>query len=169
MRNLQNTHTLPMKITPWLTLFRKIIVVCCDNRADQLSTVERIYYCLISSFHHDINEIRAIYRYDAATCRDGYLDPWRCDRQLALKRRYETTILHCVKFRKNQNLFNIIQSMRCDYDQPHTPTNVHNLYKIANHPYTWNILPFFAKICLRQRDINTKEYKIITSNLHAQC
>jgi len=59
--------------------------------------------------------------------------------------------------------------MSCDYDQPHTPTNAHNLYKIANHPYTGNFLRVFAKICRRQRDINTKEYKIITSNLHTRC
>ena len=51
----QKTQTLPMKITLWLTLFRKIIAVYCDNHTDQISTVELIYYCLISSFHHDIN------------------------------------------------------------------------------------------------------------------
>jgi len=38
----ENARTLPMKITLWLTLFRKIIVVCCDNHTDQLSTVELI-------------------------------------------------------------------------------------------------------------------------------
>jgi len=59
--------------------------------------------------------------------------------------------------------------MYCDYDQPHIPTNAHNLYKIANHPYTWNLLQVSVKICLRQRDINMKEYKIITSNLYTQC
>jgi len=59
--------------------------------------------------------------------------------------------------------------MRCDYDQPHTPTNASNFYKIANHPDTWNLLHVLAKICRRQGDINTKEYKIITSNLHTQC
>jgi len=75
MRNLQNTHTLPMKITPWLTLFGIIIAVCCDNHADQINTVERMYYSLISSFHHEINEIRAIYGYDEATCRDDHFDP----------------------------------------------------------------------------------------------
>jgi len=75
MRKLQNKHKIPMKIAPWLTLFRKIIAVCCDNHADQLSTVELIYYCLISSFHYHINEIKAIWRFDAATCRDDHLDP----------------------------------------------------------------------------------------------
>jgi len=42
MRNLQNKHKFPKKITLRLTLFKKIFAVCCDNHADQLNTVERI-------------------------------------------------------------------------------------------------------------------------------
>ena len=38
----ENASTLPMKIALWLTLFTKIIVVCCDNHTDQLSTAELI-------------------------------------------------------------------------------------------------------------------------------
>jgi hypothetical protein len=69
------THTLLMNITLWLKLFRKIIAVCCDNHTDRLSTVELIQYCLISSFHHDINEICAVWRFNAATHRDDHLEP----------------------------------------------------------------------------------------------
>ena len=38
----ENPRNLPMKITLWLKLFTKIIVVCCDNHRDQLSTVKLI-------------------------------------------------------------------------------------------------------------------------------
>jgi len=33
-------------------------------------------------------------------------------------------------------IFNIICSMHCDYNQPHTPTKAYILYKITDHLYT---------------------------------
>jgi len=47
---------------------------------------------------------------------------------------YHSTLRKIPK--RDQNLFNIIRSMYYEYNQLHTPTNAHNSYKIANHPYT---------------------------------
>jgi hypothetical protein len=63
--------------------------------------------------------------------------------------------------------FNTIYSVHCDHNDPYTPTNVYNLYKIVNHPYTWTLLHVLAINCHHQGD-NTKAYETNTSNLHTQ-
>ena len=167
MRTSQNTHTLPMKITPWLTLFRKIVAVGFHNLADQLNTVELIYYCLISSFHQAINEIRSIYRYDAATCRDGDLNPWRWNRQLALKRNYYSTLW---KMPKESRTYLILFDPCVVTMINHTHQQMHTIYIKLQISYileiSYRILRKFAVV---RETLIERNIKIITYNLPAQC
>jgi hypothetical protein len=59
--------------------------------------------------------------------------------------------------------------MYCDYNYPNTSTQAHNLHKILNHLHTLSLVQVSAITHHPQGDINTKEYKINTSNLHIQC
>ena len=59
--------------------------------------------------------------------------------------------------------------MHCDCHHPNTSTHAHNLHKITNHLHTLPLVHVSATTHHPQGDINTKEYKINTSNLHKQC
>jgi len=58
--------------------------------------------------------------------------------------------------------------MYCDYEYPHIPTDAENLYEITYYPYTWAVQHVSTKDQHSQGDINTKEGKINTPNLHLQ-
>jgi len=58
--------------------------------------------------------------------------------------------------------------MHCDYEYTHIETDAHSLYEITYHPYTWALHHVSTKDQHPQEDINTKECKINTSNLHLE-
>lgn len=58
--------------------------------------------------------------------------------------------------------------MYCNYNHPNTSTHAHNLHKVMYHLHTLPLEHVSAIIRHPQADINTKEYKINTSNLHTQ-
>jgi len=71
---------------------------------------------------------------------------------------YNNTEVYCLQRPEHES---------CSH--PHTPTNAYNLYEITYRPYTWAFLHVAAINQHLQGDINTKEHKINTSNLHIQC